>query len=279
MQDTLYADVLFFINFSMDFVSLYITSKLLSLPSKTVRYVLSAVIGGVFGVLCVIFPPSRLVSFALSFAVSFLMIRIVSGRGSFFLHVKNTAVLWGVAALISGGVSLVLSLGRDYSGLSVGFSKGQSSFFVLSLGAFLCLLLSKLFVSAPKCTSCQVVLRDREKQVSFSALVDSGNLVREPTSGLSVIFLKKEVFEKLYGAEDTAGISSGRVECMTRSRLALRCVRVSGVNGDKLLFGVIPQDITLLYNKKSKRVKALVVPENKGDYGGREGLVPATLMN
>ena len=48
---TIYADVLFFINFFLDFLCLYITGKLLCLPMKTLRVTLAAALGG--GYACV----------------------------------------------------------------------------------------------------------------------------------------------------------------------------------------------------------------------------------
>ena len=50
MKQTLYGDVLFLVNFSMDFLTLYITALILHRSVKKRRFVLSAAIGGVYGV-------------------------------------------------------------------------------------------------------------------------------------------------------------------------------------------------------------------------------------
>ena len=48
---TLYADVLFAINFSMDFLAMFICSIILHIKTTRKRIILAAVLGGAFGVL------------------------------------------------------------------------------------------------------------------------------------------------------------------------------------------------------------------------------------
>ena len=51
---TVYADVLFLVNFSLDYVSLYLTSRLMSLPTRTWRLCVGAAVGAVYAV-CALF--------------------------------------------------------------------------------------------------------------------------------------------------------------------------------------------------------------------------------
>ena len=56
MTEEIYGDVLFLINFSMDFLSLFITGKIMHLKLKAWRVLVAASIGGVYGVEALFFP-------------------------------------------------------------------------------------------------------------------------------------------------------------------------------------------------------------------------------
>ena len=56
MTEEIYGDVLFLINFSMDFLSLFITGKIMHLKMNKWRLLASATVGGVYGVASLFFP-------------------------------------------------------------------------------------------------------------------------------------------------------------------------------------------------------------------------------
>ena len=55
MRTTVYADILFVINFSMDFLILYITGRLLHEKNIPRKLIFAAAAGGVYSVLVLIF--------------------------------------------------------------------------------------------------------------------------------------------------------------------------------------------------------------------------------
>lgn len=279
MEDTLYADVLFAVNFAMDFVSLYICSRLLHLRASLPRFIISAAVGGLYGIFAVLVPMARILSFAASLACSLVMILITVGVSpGFFNILKYTAVLWGVGALLAGGVTFVCSLGPNSSGY-LSFSKGQSSFFILSVASFGAVFLIKCFAAAPKADSCLVKVSAGELTIEFSALTDSGNLVREPMSGLAVIFVKKELMARLIGYADCRRLMSGELESLSQDvSRRIRAVAVSTVGGERVMYGILPDAVDIKTGKKYKKSMAVIAAEDKKDYGGREALLPQSLI-
>ena len=52
-MEYIYGDVLFVINFCMDFLSLYISGKLMHMKMSRLRLIIAATIGGIYGVVAV----------------------------------------------------------------------------------------------------------------------------------------------------------------------------------------------------------------------------------
>ena len=77
MVQTVYIDLFFLINFSMDFLALFLASKLLGCGKKLGRLGLAAIFGGVYACFSLIFPLENYLS-AFSFAVDALACLIMA---------------------------------------------------------------------------------------------------------------------------------------------------------------------------------------------------------
>ena len=265
----------------MDFISLYITMKLLHRKVGLLRYLAAALLGAVYGVLQVVFIAPRVVTVILSLAVSFLMTVITVGKcKSYKIYLRYTVILWGISALIAGGVTLVCTLGSA-DGLTAINSKGQSSMFVLAVGVFLSFFIVRMFFSSPKAESCEVEVHIFGVNIKTAALVDTGNLVTEPISGLPVIFISKKAISPFYDGADL-DILCGDVSLIDSlspdTRCRVRVISVKRVGEARLLCGVMACRIELQLNKEKKKVNACVVIEDVEGYGGYDALLPSTLM-
>lgn len=281
MQSVLYADVLFFINFSMDFISLYITMRLLHRKVGLLRFFAAALLGALYGVLQVVFETPRLVTVAFSLAVSFLMIIITVGKSvGLKIYLKYTVILWGISALLAGGVTLICTLGSP-EGLTAVNSRGQSSMFVLAAGAFLALFIVRTFFSSPKAESCEIELHIFGTKIISGALIDSGNLITEPISGLPVIFVSKKTVAKHYDGADLDilyGDVSQADALSPDTRRRVRIISVKRVGETRLLFGLMSCETILCVGKEKKRVNACIVIEDTDGYGGHGALLPSVLL-
>lgn len=80
---------------------------------------------------------------------------------------------------------------------------------------------------APKSKEKYVTVENAGKTISCTALVDTGNNLREPFSNLPVVMLDKELFNKLFTQEK------------------IRLIPVSTVNGESLIKAFRPTRITI----------------------------------
>ena len=279
LKVVLYADILFLINFSMDFISLYLTFRLTGRRLTAFRGTVAAAFGALSGVLATYYGVSGILSFVISFAVSAVMVFICIGRGfSFRCYLKNTVFLWGIGALLAGAVTFICSLG---DGEIPSFeSNGTDVVFIFAAGVLLARLILNIMGSAPKSNgACYLEVRCFGISEEASALVDTGNLMTEPVSGLPVIFIRKGIFSGCSEAELLCGDVSDAEKLSPDVRRRVRVISAKRVGETRLLFGMITSELFLKGEKgRAKPVRAVLVIEDVDGYGGFDAIVPRSLI-
>ena len=107
-----YADLLFLINFSMDFLCLFLSVKLLHLRQVTWRMLLAAALGGVYSVLALFLEVSSLVALAIDVGACVGMCAVcVAGKG---VRVPRLLLFcgtyFGISALMGGGMTAIYQM-------------------------------------------------------------------------------------------------------------------------------------------------------------------------
>ena len=278
MRTVLYADVLFLINFGMDFISLWLTLLIVHKPSRAAGLFAASFAGGVYGVLSVLIDAGRVLSLISGIAVSALMILIaVPGRQSLRFYIRATLILWGVGALIGGIVTALCSFGGKGD---VMIASHNAPFFLLALAGAVSSVFVKLVTSFKGRRSCSIKVVMCGKSAELDGLVDTGCLVKEPVSGAPVVFISTERAKGLI-TRDTSLLSRGidSMEDLSADlRRRARIVSVGTTEGNRLALCVFPDLICIKKNKRSFSVRAAVVFEKCDGYGGCAALVPASLL-
>lgn len=262
----IYADVLFAINFSMDFISLFITAVLLKRRVHKLKILISASLGGLYGVLSVIFPLGAVVSAILGVLVSFFMCVIAFMEKSIKRLAGIYLIYWGISAVLGGLMSVLYSFLNkllaeyieSYSYTSV--YTGARFFIVASLAILASIALSRVFSNekAIKSVVVDIVLKDDSYRVD--ALCDSGNLLTEPISGKSVI---------LVSADSKIGRKIEKIEDIYK-----RYIPYSSVGGEGMIKGVVPISISINGEERT----AIVAPISNKSFAGYEACVPLSLV-
>ena len=271
MEQVLYADILFFINFSMDFITLYLTSRLTSGPPAGVRTAVAAVLGGLYGTMAVVLGIDGVPGVLLSGAVSVGMAAMAFGYGGAKTLFRRAAVFWGIAALLGGVMTALCSFGESIT--PVGTSSGGTA--ILFAGSTLCLLFVRLISRFTKRHTVQVRVSLDGKDASFTALCDSGNLLCEPLSARPVILADRSVMGRLI----PCGISlSADVPANLKTRL--RVIPAKGIGGGDTLCGIVPDSVWVMPDGKEKRCDAVIAVTDLGStfFGGYPANAPAVLL-
>lgn len=271
MEHVLYADILFFINFSMDFITLYLTSRLTSGPPAGIRAALSAVIGGIYGTVAVALGIDGIAGVITTGAVSVVMVLVAFGCGGVAVILRRAAVFWGGAALLGGVMTAICSLGESIG--APGSSSGGTA--LLFGGSMICMLIIRIITRFRKRKVVRVTVNEHRHSSTFEALVDSGNLVTDPISGRAVIIVDRSALW-----EGIADIGTAAESIPENFRSKLRMIPVKGFGGDGLLTGFVPDRITVSDGGRDKICSAVIAVTDKGGtfFGGYPANVPMSLI-
>lgn len=272
MTEYVYGDVLFIIDFSMDFLCLFVAGKLSHERMRTWRVVLGAVLGALYGVTSLMYSLPTLFGVLIEIAAAFVVVAVALWRGRAVRWLLQTALFYGASVLLGGAMTLIYSkLGKYRTYIDVGGSVqtalGDVPIWVFALAAVASAVMTKLLSMLLKrknavCTCALEMVLDG-KRYELSGLVDSGNVCVEPISETPVIFLSSRI-----GVDTgTAGLERG-----------VFAVPVSTAAGGGIVFAKKPESLAVKTRRGFEKRRALVAVGERDDYDGCDALVPLDLI-
>ncbi len=288
MTEEIYGDVLFIINFSMDFLSLYMAARLMHLPIRPWRVIMGATVGALYGVLELLLSVGKLLAFFLTVMVMLLMCILAFGKQRGGRLLMSTVLFCGVNMLMGGMMTAIfMNLGayRQYividSRLHTIFGDMPIWLFAIlsALSALFAWSMGRIFRAKRAMRTCRLRVTFGGKTEELMGLLDSGNLAEEPISGTPVIFLKEKDAVFL-PKELLALMRMGALAMAENTAYRLRFVPTRTATGEGILAAVIPERVELFTEGRFEvRHALLAVDFSEGDYGGLCALVPEVLMN
>ena len=110
MTVTLYGDVLLIINFSMDFLCLYLTSKLLHIKMTVVRLTLASFLGAIYSLVTAYFPGNVYISYIITLAMAPILVAIAFGKSITLRRLSAASgIFFASSFLLAGAVSALYS--------------------------------------------------------------------------------------------------------------------------------------------------------------------------
>ena len=273
-----YGDLLFLINFSMDFLCFYISCLLLHQKMPTLRAVWASILGGAYSVAALFISASSFQALLIDAFVLILMCVIVYLRGgvSFLGMLKRIFLYFFVSALLGGLMTALFSLLNRVEAFSgdLGMGDGIDAWVfavLVIIGSIITLNGGRIFRSSSSRGSATLVLESELGKVELCALIDSGNLAVEPISGKSVAFVsvekcKKIIENSMYDAlKNNSNINDIPIGVMSK----IRMVPTQAISGKLFLPAIKFKKAFVSQGKKKKNIDvyiALVNEEYLGEY-------------
>ena len=263
---TVYADVLFAINFSMDFISLFITQLLLNRKIYKKRILISSAIGGVYGVFELLTNMNTFLGIAVNIAVAFLMCFICYYEGSIRRFISMYVIYWGISMALAGFMSLLYSfMNKILSEYILDYSYGKvyngARFFIIaSLSVITAIIFGRAFSKEKNIRYTDIKVELNGKEYCIKVLCDTGNTLREPLSGKGVILVSKEC---------ELGSEIEKIPDIYK-----RYIPYSATNSSGLLKGIAPKVLLV----DGKNTDAIIAPTENRSFSGYEGCIPYSLV-
>ena len=286
----LYADILFFINFCMDFFALYLTAKILRVRYRIPFLILSSAVGGVYSVIAVIYSGNGVVGYIIDAMAAFVLTYIAFlGIKSRKTYIKITAVFYLSSFLLGGIITVLYRLLNEVVKTSdITDSDGVLKaiiFILLGTISAVCINISnRILHDAVKSKSVLLKFTLDGKKATVEALVDSGNLLVDPISGRQVIIVSLEAVEAILPFDIRRIIKSDCLDVSDispKSAKRIRLIPARGIGGTRTYIGICADGIEVLEgNKKPYTINALIAVDStkKYEFAGYGGVVPATLI-
>lgn len=288
MEKTVFGDILFFVNFCMDFQCLFLAAKLLHRPFHVWRSAIFASVGAVYAVAALFFSTSGAIAFFLDLAVCYLMC-----FGAFYEKRAGTGrvfsiflVYFGVSFAVGGAMSGMASL-LSHLSLPVSESADVSSglFFLLAaVGGASTFLWGRL--TARRAGETRAMLRVTLDGVTaeFSGMVDTGNLLVDPISAKPVVLIAARAAERLLSPSVLGLLRRGDVSMLSRTppetARRIRACPTVGATGEGMLLAIAPDGAALLTPRGEESVSVLIAPVSlHTGFDGAEALLPACLIS
>lgn len=267
MEQEIYADLYFLINLGMDSICLMITAALLHCRVRRWRVLLAAICGGLYALGSLLLGvsgfPGLLADCAAALGLSAIAFAEKKSAPLRLLQITGVQLL---TSMLLGGVMTVLYTALNRLQLPLDALQGDGlsvwTFALVTAVAGVTTLRGGKWmgVSAKsEYVTVRAVLFDRE--VTLHALVDSGNLLRDPVSGRSVIVAdRKKLCHVLPPTLLRADASRDWSALLSDYDLArqIRLIPTETATGKGLLPALIPQSLTLTRGKETYAADYLI---------------------
>ncbi|MBQ6263759.1 MAG: sigma-E processing peptidase SpoIIGA [Clostridia bacterium] len=269
MEKVVYADVLFFMNFGCDLITVCLTSRLCRTGTKILRASAAAAVGALTSVpLTLLF--KGFISLVAGVPIAALMCVVAFGSTSFPELVRRTAIMWSSACLLYGAAVSICSFVNLASGI-----KGRIA------AAVACA------ISVPAVFAVSRIKRDKEGRRSaylrFSVcgvtvgalcLIDSGNLLTEPVSGDPVAFVASSAAARL-PPDVVEYLLCGSGDPPPSIAPRIRIIPAKSLTGEGLFRAIRPD---VLFVNGTKRSAYISLREaGKGSFAAYDGVIPPSL--
>jgi len=289
MGESVYVDLFFLINFSMDFLCFFLTSKLLHRRASTLRLLAASALGGVYADLALFFVIGRLLSLIFDVGACALMCLIALGERKKLKSLPLYVLVYTAISMALGGIMTALFTLFNRTSILDGAEPSEGdgisvwTFFLLALiSGLLTLLGGRFFRKKTAQTRASISVSYQGKTVRLSALTDSGNLLREPLSGTPCIvadlgamsaLLPREVI--LAAKNDPTSIE----KISPKHAKSLRMIPANTAAGRGILLGLRAEKITVDCGKGEKTVDATIALSDLGNGAdGSDALLPSELL-
>ena len=285
MEASVYVDLYFMVNFSMDLLCLMITAALLHRRVLRGRAIAAAAIGGAYAVAALLLNFSGVWGLLLDVLAAYLLCltAFAGRRGGIGVALRCCPVLFLTSMLVGGVMTALYTLlNRLQLPIEALQGDGLSVWLFVLLAAVSGIATARggAFLGLSKKTE-RVELSATlfGKTVTLCAMVDTGNLLRDPLSDRRVIVAEVSRFAGILPQELFEACRTGQVSDWLSShenaRLA-RLIPMQTASGSGMLLGLVPERLMLTVGKECYSADYLIAPTVLGGAAGEfDAVIPA----
>ncbi len=274
----IYADILFAVNFIMDYLSLYMSAKVLNFRSKGLMFCVASAIGGIYSLLGLYFYVPEPYA---AVGVSLIMCFVAFGKKRFSAFIKAVILFYITGMLLGGIMTFLYNVICKYKNALL-FDGGLKSWMFFALAGIVFLIssvASRIFSNFMYCKNIHAEIQFGSDKKTVCLLCDTGNLLRDPFSNLPVIVLRAGCLDSILG-KDGIHRHPDKAQNEPAIKYKLRYIPVKTASGSTIMPAVSADKIRILSKKgNGTEIEAVIASDSisGSTYGGCDGVIPYSL--
>ncbi len=269
---TIYIDIILLENLCMNYIILMATGMVSKSHINQIRILVSSLIGGIYAVISMLSILNASITLVLKILLSISMVYIAFNPKNFKQIFKELVIFYLVSFAFGGCAFYLLYFIKPqeilmkngiYIGtypLKIALMGGILGFAVVNI-AFK-LIKGKL---SKKDIFCNIEVKFNGKSAKMKALIDTGNLLKDPLSKMSVIVVEAEKIEEIIPKEIikkiTLILGGGKDENLEEEYISkFRIIPFSSLgNQNGLLLGFIADNVIISSDEYEKNIPKVII--------------------
>lgn len=259
----------------MNTIILYATAIILKVKLKILRVVASSTIGSIYAIITYITEIELYTSVILKTILAIIMVYIAFNPQNIKKMWKQIAIFY-LTSFVFGGVTLYLIyyIKPQEVFIKNGIFVGEYILKVIMLGAIVAFVMIKISLKIiktkimPKDMYCKIKIKLNEKIIQAKAMIDTGNLVREPITNTPVVIVESSLLEDVLPFQilnNLDNILSGDLnqiskEIQEKYVSKLRCIPFSSLGKQNgMLLGIKADEIQVERDDEKKTSNNVII--------------------
>jgi len=272
---TIYLDVIFLENLIMNAIILYATAIMLKIKPNAIRILISSAIGSIYAIMTYVTEIEIYASIILKMILAVMMVYVAFNPQNVKKMWKQVAIFY-LTSFVFGGVALYLIyfLKPQEILMQNGMYVGKNILKTIMLGAIVAFVVIKISLKIiktklnPKDMYCKIKLKLNEKTIQTKAMIDTGNLVKEPITNTPVVIVESSLLEEvipykiLNNLENILGGDFSEVpeELQEKYLSKLRCIPFSSLGKQNgMLVGIKAEKIEIETEDEKKESNNVMI--------------------
>lgn len=272
---TIYLDIIFFENLIMNSIILYAASIILKLKPKFFRILISSAIGSIYSIILYI-TEMKIYSSIISKIILSIIMTYVAFNPQNVKKMWKQILIFYLTSFVFGGVALYLIYFLKPQNILIknGMYVGGYALKVIMLGGIVAFVVIKISLKIiktkinPKDMYCKIKVKLNDKEIETTAMIDTGNLVKEPITNTPVIIVESSLLyemlpkEILNNLEDVLSGDLSKIpeEIQDEYISKMRCIPFKSLGKENgMLLGIKSDEIEVLKEDENKIIKNAII--------------------
>ena len=292
---TIYLDIIFLENFILNLIILYAVGIETKTQMKHIKIILASIIGSFYAIVTYIIKNGFINSIIMKFILSIIMIYISFETKNYKELLKKTVFFYFTSFAFGGGaLAVIYMVNAKKISIENGIILGKYTLFTIAIGvtlAFIVTIISFKLIKnkiSKKDLIRNITIKINNKYIKVKAMIDTGNLLKEPITNVPVIVVEDKLFkntideEILDNIENILGGDLSNISETIKNKYIskMRVIPFTSIGKQHgMLLGIKAQEVIIEENNETRKLNKVIIGlynrklNKKNEYQALIGLI------